>query len=78
MDYTNILNFGGGKVLGKNELAVIILIAIWELAWKGYALWRAGRKNDVAWFVTLLILNTVGILPILYIFVFSKREVKES
>ncbi len=55
-------------------LPVLIPVVIWSLAWKGVALWKAGRRNDVGWFVALLIVNTLGILEILYIFIFSKRK----
>lgn len=50
-----------------------ILVA-WELAWKGVALWRAGRNGQLAWFICLFIFNTAGILPIIYIFAFSRKE----
>jgi len=49
------------------------LLAIWELVWKGLALWRAGRNNQPRWFVALLLLNTVGILPIVYLKFFQKK-----
>lgn len=52
----------------------LILLAFWELPWKGIALYRAARMGSRLWFVILLIVNTVGILPILYIFVFSKNK----
>ena len=52
---------------------VIILAAIWTIPWKGVALWRAARNQSTAWFVVLLVINTLGILEIVYIFVFSKR-----
>jgi hypothetical protein len=48
-------------------------LIVWELAWKGVALWRAGRNGQLAWFVCLFIFNTAGILPIVYIFAFSRR-----
>lgn len=54
-------------------LALFIFLAIWELAWKGWALWKAGRNNHAGWFIALFIFNTAGILPILYIYVFSKN-----
>jgi len=50
-----------------------ILVA-WEMAWKGVALWRAGRNRQLAWFICLFIFNTAGILPIIYIFAFSRKE----
>ena len=48
--------------------------AIWVLPWKGMALWKSAREGSKAWFVVLLLLNTVGILDILYIYVFSKKK----
>ncbi len=56
--------------------AIFIILAVWEAIWKGIALWRAARNNQLVWFVCLLVLNTVGILPILYIFVFSQRKIR--
>ncbi len=52
----------------------ITLTAIWSIIWKGIALWKAAKKDDKAWFVALLIINTVGLLEIFYIFVFSNRS----
>jgi 4-amino-4-deoxy-L-arabinose transferase-like glycosyltransferase len=52
----------------------IILIALWTLPWKGVALWKAAGKKEKWWFIALLVLNTLGILEILYIFVFSKMK----
>ncbi len=46
----------------------------WILPWKGVALWRSAKLNKKAWFISLLIINTLGILEILYIFVFSKAK----
>jgi hypothetical protein len=44
------------------------------MVWKGIALWRAGGNRQLAWFICLLIFNTLGILPIIYIFGFSKKK----
>ena len=51
----------------------IFLIAIWSLYWKARALWRAARLGEKGWFVALLLINTAGILDILYLYIFSKR-----
>ena len=57
--------------------AVILLILIaWETAWKGIALWKCGRNNQLAWFVIVLIFNTIGILPIVYLLFFQKKPKK--
>jgi len=52
---------------------IIPALVIWEAVWKGIALWRAGRNNHLAWFICIFIFNTLGILPIIYIFGFSKK-----
>lgn len=59
----------------QGHLWLWIPLLIWSLAWKGAALWRAARREQKQWFIALLIINTLGILEILYLFVFTKREV---
>lgn len=51
-------------------------VIVWSLVWKGLALWKAAREGSKPWFVALLIINTLGILEILYLFVFSRRPKK--
>jgi hypothetical protein len=53
---------------------IIILAALWTIPWKGVALWKAARNGSIIWFVLLLLINTVGILEMTYIFIFSKRK----
>jgi len=62
---------------GPLFLSLFILLIVWSFIWKGIALWKAARNNSVPWFVVLLLVNTVGILEILYIYIFSKKQ-KES
>lgn len=59
------------------QLLILVLI-VWSLIWKGIALWKAARSSHKAWFVVLLIVNSVGILEILYIYVFSKKGSSNS
>jgi hypothetical protein len=56
--------------------ALLALLLIWVLVWKGLALWRAARRKETAWFVALLILNTLGILEIIYYFLIAKSDKK--
>jgi len=53
---------------------VASLAIVWSMAWKGVALWRAGKNAHLGWFIALFIINSLGILPIIYIFAFSKRK----
>ncbi|MBP9763343.1 MAG: hypothetical protein KBD10_01185 [Candidatus Pacebacteria bacterium] len=53
---------------------IILTLLFWSLAWKGVALWRAARNMSKNWFIVLLLVNTFGLLEILYMFVFSKKK----
>lgn len=57
-------------------MVVFIILLIWTVIWKGSALWKSARKSHKAWFIVLLIVNTLGILEILYVFWFSELGVK--
>ncbi|MDI6717868.1 MAG: DUF5652 family protein [Patescibacteria group bacterium] len=77
MNYLTFYNFNAMQNLFQNYpylAAVISALFIWLIIWKGIALWKAARLNDKWWFIALLVVNTVGILEILYIYVFSKRK----
>ncbi|MEX2028348.1 MAG: DUF5652 family protein [Candidatus Curtissbacteria bacterium] len=53
---------------------LIVLGFIWSTAWKGLALWRAAANKEQYWFVAMLIINTMGILEIVYLFRFAKKR----
>ncbi len=53
---------------------ILILLILWAIPWKGWALWKSARRNDKGWFIVLLVINTLAILEILYIFIVSKRK----
>ena len=55
-------------------LLVTILAVVWSMAWKGVALWKAGGNAHLVWFIVLFIVNTLGILEIIYIFAFSRKK----
>ncbi len=57
---------------------VIWLAIVWTIPWKGVALWRAAKLNHKWWFIALLIVNTLAVLEILYIFIFSKIKKKQK
>ena len=63
--------FGINNVL---FIYLIIILMIWEGVWKGIGLWKSGRNNQLAWFVCILIFNTIGILPIIYLLAFQKKK----
>jgi hypothetical protein len=63
--YLGVSGMGAG-------FSFLLVLLVWTLFWKGLALWHASRRGEYWWFVALLIVNTVGILEIVYLFVFAK------
>lgn len=57
-----------------NNWVAFVIIMVWSLFWKGCALWTAGKNDQKRWFIALLVLNTVGILEIFYIFYIAKKK----
>lgn len=55
---------------------LFIIVFVWDVVWKFIAMWKAARKHSLAWFIILGVVNTIGILPILYICFFSKMKFK--
>lgn len=49
-------------------LGLFVVLVIWSAVWKAVAMWYAARNGDKPWYIFILILNTVGILEIIYIF----------
>jgi glucan phosphoethanolaminetransferase (alkaline phosphatase superfamily) len=55
-------------------IGLIIVAVIWTLIWKGLALWNSARNHQKVWFIILLIVNTLGILEIIYLLFFRKNK----
>ena len=56
---------------------LIVIVVLWTLFWKGLALWHSGRRGQYWWFVILLVVNTAGILEIIYLFGIAKLTVNQ-
>lgn len=57
---------------------ILVLIILWSIPWKGVALWKSAKNGHTGWFIALLIINSLAILDILYIFIFSKIGMEEQ
>lgn len=71
-----------GKLYMNYELSttwtiLIIVLVMWELTWKGFALWKASRNNQSSWFIALMIINSAGILPIIYLLTHKPETIAE-
>lgn len=54
------------------------IIVIIDLTLRGLALWRAARANQSWWFIALLVLNTAGILPAVYLFFVNPTQASDG
>lgn len=62
-----------GFAIGTVFFLALAIVVAWTIFWKGMALWKSARAGSKIWFVVFLLVNTLGILEILYIYVFSKK-----
>jgi hypothetical protein len=53
---------------------IVIGITVWSFPWKGVALWKAAGAKNKLWFIILLLVNTLGILEIIYIFLIEIKK----
>ena len=59
--------------ISDSQIFIIALLVLWDLFWKGIAMWRSARRHDKYWFIALLIINSAGFLPIIYILTTEQR-----
>lgn len=55
---------------------MLLLALVWTLIWKGLALWRSGQNGQSLWFVVLFVVNTLGILDIVYLLWFARKQTR--
>ena len=68
MDFSNAHPFAS---LGGFAFVIVFLV-VWSAVWKALALWRSARVGSKPWFVVFLLVNTAGILEIIYLYFLSK------
>ena len=72
-------SFGPNELAGMLGLSaaalgvLVLVISSSSIFWKGFALWYAARGSQKWWFIALLIVNTVGILEIIYLLFFRPK-----
>lgn len=61
------------QYLSENT-ALLVPLLIWSIIWKGIALWKSGRHGQLYWFIALLIINSAGLLEIVYLLWFQREK----
>ncbi len=77
--WSSAVGFGalGGTLLTGFAIITLVII-LWEIFWKGLAFWHSARNNQKGWFVVFLLVHTLGILEIIYLFGFRTDRVTTS
>lgn len=55
-------------------LSILLVLLIWSMVLKAAGLWKSARNNERFWFIAILLLNSVGILEIAYLFFFASEK----
>ena len=63
--------------ISQSLIPFYVLLFVWTLPWKIYSLWTAAHRGEIKWFIALLVLNTLAILDIIYIFWVAKKSWKD-
>lgn len=71
------MSFGGSGGFSFGFGPMMILFVVWSVFWKGLALWHSAKRNQGWWFIILLIINTFGILEIIYLFAVLKLKFED-
>lgn len=61
------------QFISRPEMAIPFLA--WTIFWKGLALWKAAGKRHLVWFIVLLLVNTLGLLEIAYVFYLNRWDI---
>ena len=56
------------------SMFILCIVLLWSVVWKGFALWKSAKHGQMIWFIVLLVVNTAGILDIIYILFFQRKE----
>jgi len=62
-------------IFGVGAIGIIFLLII--IALKGLALWHASKRDEKWWFIAMLVLNTAGILELVYLIFFAKIKLAQ-
>jgi len=63
-----MFQFAVGGIFALGVLGALVL--------KGLALWKAAHREEKGWFIALLVINTLGLLELYYLFVVAKTTNK--
>lgn len=64
--------------LDPQTFAILAILTVIDLILRGFAMWLAAGHQQKGWFIVLLVFNTLGILPALYLILAQPKEDTED
>jgi ABC-type glycerol-3-phosphate transport system permease component len=59
-------------------MVIIAILSIIDVILRGFGMWRASKNNSKVWFWLLLLISSLGILPLIYLLISKKAKKEES
>jgi hypothetical protein len=63
--------------LTPDILLWLIPVVVVDTALKAWAAWHAARRSQLVWFILLFIVNSAGILPLIYLVTYGTGKKKK-
>lgn len=54
------------------SVGIMFVLLVWSAFWKALALWHSARRGQPWWFVIFIVVNTAGLLELIYLFGVAK------
>jgi hypothetical protein len=68
------MNVPAPLFLNRGYIAVLMPFVLLDLVLKGISLWKSARSGQKYWFIALLVVNSLGILPLIYLLAFQRSQ----
>ncbi len=56
-------------------IGILLFLVVIDAILKLIALWQSARRKQLVWFIALALINSLGILPLIYLLI-NKRKAK--
>ena len=55
-------------------LGIILVLVVIDSILRMITLWQSARRNQIGWFVFLALINSLGILPVIYLIMYRNKD----
>jgi len=56
----------------------LVIFIVLDVVLRGFALWRSSKRDEKGWFVALLVINSIGIFPLIYLLTHPEKKSKKK